>query len=423
MRAGEPTMTYPPQLETWWLQAACRATGQDDPEQALLELEAAAGRLSDQFTVSRPDWFQEYASDPRMRAAYGVMFFPQTFARVRVIIDEIRAYGAFFPQETLVSAQDGRADSQHIAVAQVTSSVDHLSASVAPLRVLDLGSGTGASTLAAAISLQDRPLELHAADHASAALETLRRLFDDCSPALCPSATLATHVCDVRADPTPGKFDLIVASFVLNELFPAPDDRGAEAWIQRQIARLSPGGVLAILEPAGADTCERLQRLRNRCARDAAVSIAAPCPHRLPCPMLGAGCGFCHDVRSWHVPDSVNRINRRLFRSLQDVKFGMLALRLAPADNAVLPTGRFRLVAPVSRAKGRLVTRGCCDDGLLREIELPTRHLTRQQLDALLAHERGEFLRLHNGRLLGDGRTWRVEALEPSPSASRRPPP
>ena len=87
-------MPYPHELESWWLAAACRATGSDDRVAALQRLESAAARLSDQFTVDRPKTFQDYASDPLSLAAYGILFFPQTFARVSLVIGECLTEGA-----------------------------------------------------------------------------------------------------------------------------------------------------------------------------------------------------------------------------------------------------------------------------------------------------------------------------------------
>lgn len=281
-------------------------------------------------------------------------------------------------------------------------------------RILDLGCGAGASSLAAAMSLKNPAVALTSIDHSLPALGSLQKLFHDCH-ALWPQATLQTLVRDVRADGLDGPFDLILASFVVNELFPGSDDTVVERWLRGQIARLAPGGSLAVIEPAGAATCERLQRLRNRFAADPTVRILAPCPHSHPCPLLNAGCGYCHDVRSWRVPDSVNIINRNMLRSVSDLKHGLLVL--GRQDTSSPPWSgdpdAFRMVAPMNRAKGRLVTRGCCGDGRLREIELQTRGLTRSQTDAICAWERGDVLRMREGRPLGDGRVWRAAGLEP----------
>lgn len=401
-------MSYPHELESWWLTAACRATGCDDHVAALQRLETAAARLSDQFTVDRPSLFRDYASDPVSLAAYGVMFFPQTFARVSLVIGECLTSGVFDESWKIVSRRGAEARSEE------GEAEDKNPATPRSVRqVLDLGCGSGASILAAAMMLQNRSLALHAVDHAPAALAALRQVFEDCRM-LWPAASLTTHARDVHADGIPGSFDLILASFVLNELFPTGDEPHAELWLRQQLRRLSPGGSLVVLEPAGAVTCERLQRLRNCLAGDPAFTIVAPCPHRLPCPMLGAHGGFCHDVRAWRVPDSVNLINRRMFRSVHDLKHGLLAVqRNAAAPQADTPATRFRMVGPMNRDKARVATYGCCNDGTLRKIELMTRGLSRAQVDALAAQERGDRLRMVNPKLLGDNRTWRVEALEP----------
>ena len=371
---------YPPQVEAWWLAAAQRATGREETADALAALEADAGRLSDAFTVARPAAFGDYSADPRGLAAYGILFFPQTFARVRRVLAEWRQVSGNLPDR--------------------------------PLRVLDLGCGAGAATLAALLELQPRPVSVTALDHSPHALAGLRQLFAACRD-LWPAASLTTEVADVRRAAPAGPFDLILASFVLNEVLGDAADDAVESWLRGLLACLAPAGSLAVIEPAGAATCERLQRLRNRFAADPAVVLQAPCPHRRACPLLGAGCGYCHDVRSWRVPDSVSLINRRLQRSVHDLKHGLLVLG-GPAATSPAWQGDstcFRMVAPLNRAKGRLVTRGCRGDGTLCEIEWMTRGAGRETIDALLARERGDVLRMTAPRLLGDNRTWRAEAL------------
>lgn len=375
-------MDYPVELATWWLAAARRETGLDE-DACLMSLEADVAQLSDLFTTDRPATFRDYAADTRLRLAYGLFFFPQTFIRVRLIA-----------REWLAAAGVPKAR---------------------PLRVLDLGCGTGASTLAVAHALQPHALNLTAVDHSPESLACLGRIFADLAP-LWPDATLATRVGHAAQDGLSGPFDLIVASFVLNELFPPPGDQACQTWLAAQLARLAPDGALMIVEPAGQATSPRLQRLRNMLAFGGMARILAPCPHNRPCPMIGAACGWCHDVRRWRVPDTVNRLNRRLFRSVHDLKHSLLVL--TRPDAAVPPTpwhgdpACFRMIGPMSRVKGRLVTRGCCGDGALRDVELMTRGMTRPQENVLTGWDRGDRVRATHARLLGDGRTLRVDALQ-----------
>ena len=52
-------MPYPLEIESWWLEAACSATGQSDHVAALQKLEGAAARLSNHFTMDRPAAFRD----------------------------------------------------------------------------------------------------------------------------------------------------------------------------------------------------------------------------------------------------------------------------------------------------------------------------------------------------------------------------
>lgn len=375
-------MDYPNELESWWLTAARRETALATDD-CLMSLETEVARLSDLFTTARPTAFRDYAVTARSRLAYGLFFFPQTFTRVQQITREWLA-AAGLP-------------------------------ATRPLRVLDLGSGTGASTLAVAHTLQAHALTLTAVDHSPESLVCLRQVFTDLT-ALWPHATLSIRVGQAAHDGLSGPFDLIVASFVLNELFPPPNDEACQTWITTQLARLAPDGALMIIEPAGQTTSPRLQRLRNVRAAGGNTRILAPCPHDRPCPLMGAACGWCHDVRRWHVPDTVNQLNRRLFRSVHDLKHSLLVLT---RTNAVIPPPSwygdpacFRMIGPMSRTKGRLITRACCGDGTLRDVELMTRGMTRQQENVLTNWDRGDFVRTTGARLLGDGHTLRVETLQ-----------
>lgn len=367
---------YPHDLERWWLQAACRAAGMEDPDAAIESLEADAARLSDRFTTERPEGFVDYFSVPRSLAAYGIMFFPQTLVRTRLVLREARPPGD--PE---------------------------------PMRVLDLGCGTGAASLAALLELPARAISLTAVDRSADALATLTALFAG-GRDLWPKASIETIRQDARRDGLAGPFEIVLASFVVNELFADGTDAACLEWLHTQLSRLSPGGRLVILDPAGQGPCGRLQRLRDRLAANGRYRIVAPCPHHGSCPMLRGGEGYCHDVRPWRVPESLNLINRRMFRSVHDLKYGLLAVANEPPPPPAEAL-RARLVAPMHRTKGRFLTRACCADGQLRKLEIMTRGFSREQIDAVESLSRGDRVRLDGLRLLGDGKTWRVEKMDP----------
>ncbi len=397
------TCAYAPELEAWWLREAGRVTGCSGATATLLALEAAAARLSELFTTDRPAAFGDYAADARAAAVYGLFFFPQTYGRVRAVLPEWAAWAASGPPPAPAPR---------------------------PFRLLDLGAGTGAATAAVCRELADRqpdrPVEATAVDHSAAALRLLAALHAD-NQALWPRARLTTVAADARrwSPPNGVRYDLVVACFAANEMFPAGADAPLAAWVTGQLARLAPGGALLVIEPAGPATSVRLQRLRDRLAAAGAARLLAPCLHTRPCPLLAAGGGFCHDVRRWPVPESVAYLNRRLFRTLHDLKFSFLLLARpdAPAGLAGAAPGAVtcRLVAPMYKGKGVLRTAGCCADGTSQALEVPQRRLDRPALDRLLALERGDVVTLRNPAPLADGRTLRAEDLERATHSCRRP--
>ncbi len=371
---------YPEFLENWWLEEAARELGEcDDAVWESLEAEVAA--LSDRFTIERPGAFRDYTGTPHALLAYGLFFFPQTFVRTACVLRELSA-AAPLPQEA------------------------------APLRLLDVGCGVGGAAAAALLACAGRPARLTAVDHSVSALALFRRLAADLAPHGV-AAEVETHAGDAALLPE-GPFDLILASFVLNELIPpAAGDTPFRAWVGQALSRLAPGGRLVILEPAGTATSVRLQRLRDVLTADGAARILAPCPHHRPCPLLGAALGYCHDVRAWTPPASLVRLNRRLFRSIYDLKHSFLALA-RPESTAAPWFGDpecCRTVAPINRTKGKLETRGCFGDGALRALEHMTRTLSKQEEKAIVAWDRGSLL--HTGPLqcLGDAQTFRAAQL------------
>jgi len=370
---------YPATLAAWWLAEAEQATGLRGDE-ALERLEPVVGRLSDGFTVGRPERFEDYAVDSLARAAYGLFFLPQTFVRCVRVLEELALTGWRPPE--------------------------------AGMRLLDVGCGLGAATLAARQVWSEAAFDVVALDHSAASLEALRRMVGAGVPIGGPLA-LKAIVGDAGRNLPVGSFDLILVSFALNEFFPPPDTDRSAAFLRRLHGLLAPSGALVVVEPAGEAPSLRLRLLRDVFAVEPRAVLLGPCPHVRGCPMAGAGCGFCHDVRPWRPPATLERLNRRLQRSVQDLKHSLLIVGAAGARPPAWQgdSDVFRLVSPVSRTKGRLVARGCFGDGALRGIEIPTRHMTRVQEDEVMALARGTLLRGVDPRALDGGRIVRLEAV------------
>ena len=364
---------YPADLEAFWLQRAATSLHQDDAPTLLDQLRPEVARLSDLFTVARPNGFGRYGDELRAQMAYALFFFPQTYVRTGLALAECLAGGRWTPP------------------------LDR------PLRVLDLGAGLGAGLLAAAHALRPRALELTALDHAAGSLTLLQEVFAHQQLTV---TTRPGHL--LQALPENESWDLILCSFALNEAVEGTPDADVHAWARRLLQRLALGGLLLILEPALDAAALRLEVLRDALAEQGHGCIIAPCLHHQRCPLRSEGRSYCHEVRRWTTPESVAYLNRHLFRDLQVLKFCFLALTQTGRPAPVADPAHARLIAPVDQQNGKIVTRGCAADGAAHGYEVLNRHLTREERDALGAVERGARVRWPELKPISDGRILRA---------------
>ena len=111
-----------------------------------------------------------------------------------------------------------------------------------PVRVLDLGAGTGLLSAALAVALPDASFVL--LDEAPAMLE-------QASQRLAPLGDrVATVVADLRATLPDGPFDVIASALAIHHL----DDAGKADLYRRAAAALAPGGVLVNAEQVAGPT-------------------------------------------------------------------------------------------------------------------------------------------------------------------------
>jgi ribosomal protein RSM22 (predicted rRNA methylase) len=370
---------YPEALETAWLQHAMHITHVREPRFAAERLEEAAGSLSDAFTTGRDPDFTGYRNNRRALAAYGLFFFPRAYERTRLALRECRARGA---------APDASR----------------------PLRIVDLGAGTGAAGLACLQELSawfpDTPLHLDVVDCASAGINLSRSIFS-AGRALWPRAAINEISGDARTHEIKPRADIVLCSFAINEWMEQQPDEALFAWVAGQMRALKPGGWLILLEPALHTAVERMERLRDKVAASGEGRIIAPCPHHAACPMLAEKRGWCHEVRAWPVPQSLRWINRRLQRDVHLLKFSLLALENSPR---IPEAGSWmRLVSPVSREKGKYVCYGCGSDGKMHRCEWLTRNLSEANEALSEALERGDRVAFTGASRLADGLTERLD--------------
>jgi ribosomal protein RSM22 (predicted rRNA methylase) len=320
-----------------------------------------------------------YEQDPALLHAYALYYMPQTFVRIQMILGELLATGRWHPNPAR-----------------------------GPVRILDLGTGTGAASLATVAALPGIPSAITAVDHSGPGLAILQSLFDSARE-LWPLATLATQPMDMATGLPPGEWDLILASFSLNELAESSCHTPSET-IHAWLNHLAAGGLLVVCEPATREAAQRLQVVRDHARTHPGIQVVLPCLHQAPCPMRNRSDCWCHEVRRWTAPSCVEQVNRALHRQIQFLKFSCLALdRPHPGPVPPRDSNWARLVSPMEDGKGVVRAFGCAADSILRHYEFQTRGLSRRETKQFLAIERGDTLHWPAARVLGDGSTWRVD--------------
>lgn len=361
-----PPITYPPELEAHWLHLAQTETRAGSDRDTLRRLLPDIQRLADGFTTRRPDTpAAPYLKDTRACMAYSLYFAPQTHARLTHILAELPP----FPDTTK------------------------------PLRILDLGAGTGAAAWALLDHLGDRPIALNAWDHSRPALRGLHDIFSALRRARWPQTTLRTTHAPLDGlaahDET---YDVILMHYILNEL--PPDAR--RLLLSRAARALAPNGRLVICEPLVHDAGDYLRELRTQALTDLGLHLLAPCPHEQPCPLDDA----CHDVRTWQLSRALQMLNTTLRRDLRHLAFGFLVL--SPATPPPTPTFRARVVGSPTQAKGQTLCPVCCSNGRIHRIQLLHRDVDTPGRKALRKLERGQLLTLESIQPLGDPALFRA---------------
>lgn len=359
--------------ENFWLQKARAALGvpaSESDAEVLEKMRAFVAELSDLFTIARPERFRDYMSNRCLLAAYGLFFFPQSFARADFAIRRLLGFYGKAPQ-----AENGET-----------------------IRILDLGSGSAPCGLAFAAALRERfpesKLELVAADRSRAALDAI--------PPLVEKLQIRTEVSDLKNFAgTQSAFDFIILGWSLNEIVPAGADDSVEkalVFLKKLSASLKPTGTLVVFEPALKTTTERLQRVSDYFAASPGLPFRRVAPelgnHRDPL-LAEGGISWNHEVRRWMPPASLEFINRKLFREIQVLKFSWCALGKTAAQLPPAPantSGFHRLISPLELTKSSLRFVAVNASGEKLNVEIPTRGLSKSQCKKIVAEwERGDI--------------------------------
>jgi hypothetical protein len=233
-------------------------------------------------------------------------------------------------------------------------------------RALDLGAGTGAA--GQVIRARFGAVEVVSVDRVGA-----------------PGVLAADLTRPGRPAGVEGRFELIVAAHLLNELPLSPAEKAERVagWCDEL---MTPAGACVLLEPALRETSRGLLEVRDRLVARG-LFVAAPCLWQGPCPALARERDWCHDAAA------------RVAADRSRVDFSYLVLRRQGA--ATSDPSLFRVVSDQLEEKGRTRVFGCGPAGRHPLVRLTRdRSASNSPFDAI---ERGDLISVSPVRESGDG--------------------
>ncbi len=186
------------------------------------------------------------------------------------------------------------------------------------IRILDLGSGPAPASCSLADLAQGRgeqnmAFEFCLCDSSGDALSLGKKILE---AAYAKNASVETRVCNLENifQPKNGaafldgkKFDFIIASHSLNELWKGQKKRGEKiADLLKNLSDcLDDGGLMLLMEPALLATSRALIEARDSLIASG-LKVAAPCLQSAsPCPALENPNATCHAQFDWEMPQIV----------------------------------------------------------------------------------------------------------------------
>jgi ribosomal protein RSM22 (predicted rRNA methylase) len=302
-----------------------------------------------------------YLGDPELRGEYAAEIAPRTRLALGKVLAEV--YGA-------------------------------AGASRQGLRVLDLGAGTGAAG------------------------EAVRSFFGDTTAVVSVDRVPGPGmvVADLTAPGVPGglsgRFDLVIAAHLLNELFTALPVEPRIAARARKVVEwcqslLGDDGTFIIVEPALRETSRELLAARDRLLA-AGLQVVAPCLWSGACPALARERDWCHDATAGGSAGArrvdfsylvLRRSSQTAATTIDRTAINRATVDRTAIDRAADRTaageddqGLFRVVSDPLLEKGRLRIFGCGPAGRHALVRL-RRHRTESNA-AFDQLERGDLVRL-----------------------------
>lgn len=284
--------------------------------------------------------------------------------------------------------------------------------------ILDVGSGPGPASFALCdfiLGLRDEEsvekkslpaLEVTLVDSSKKALSLAKKIFGRENPSVKVTALELDLQKDFPHLKTDARFDIIVMSHALNELWKNQKDctaRRTELLI-RLGKHIGDGGMLFLSEPALLETSRSLISVRDNLIQNG-FSVLSPCLKNAPCPALTAGENHtCHAEIKWTPCEPVASIARNAKLDRDSVKESFFILGKNEPEKSEDKTEdgkRFRIVSDAMLNKSGRVRFLICDG----ERRIP---LSAKKDDAYAASlgffslRRYDTITLENPELRGD---------------------
>lgn len=388
----ETTLTipmYPKEIEDWWWNYALQKWPDHGEEKILNLIRREIVLQSDRFNKNRAFGPNEYGSRDLSLITYGNFFFPRTWQAMALAVSEASVFRGWEKPRK------------------------------GPIRILDIGSGLGASGLSTIHQLKslemDNPITLDAWDYSGKSLNLLKNIHRECNH-LWDNSRVNTRRIDLRNNllfDKKQRFDLIILGYSMNEIFENFEQSERLEWIRQFSHKLSQNGFIIMVEPAQKETCDTLQSISSLLSEQGDLHIQAPYFNGKPCPFLNAKNHFySHEVRKIRSSNRVEKINGPLRLETHQVKFGLSILSRQKPMVYPKNSSYCRMVSPMRKKKGTLSFIGIGGDGLEYMYEIQRRNLLTTEVKALTKLERGDILKIKEGETGKDHHRIRILAFQ-----------
>ena len=265
--------------------------------------------------------------------AYLLYYWPVSYAQTKAALQKAPS---FFERVAEISGSAGTSGNAGTAS----------KAKKRAIRILDLGSGPAPASCSLADLAQGRGeqnmnFEFCLCDSSGDALSLGKKILE---AAYAKNASVETRVCNLENvfQPKNGaafldgkKFDFIIASHSLNELWKGQKNRGEKiaALLKNLSACLDDGGLMLLMEPALLATSRALIEARDFLIASG-LKVASPCLQSAsPCPALENPNATCHAQFDWEMPQIVADLAALAGLNRADVKMTYFVFEKAVAGS------------------------------------------------------------------------------------------